>query len=195
MTPFQPAMPPATGTGSETATLTIEGMTCASCSNFVEKALNRTPGVKSATVNLASEKATVEYLPGQVDRAGLKAAVEQAGYGVYEPTGPVTTNVLASDEELESRKAAAYRNLKRRFGVAVGLALVVMPVSMLMLWPAMASRISTPVLNYVLLLLTLPVLLYSGREFFISAWNGFTHRTASMDTLIAVGTGAAFSYS
>lgn len=193
--PLHPALPPATGTGSETATLTIEGMTCASCSNFVEKALNRTPGVKSATVNLASEKATVEYLPGQIDRAGLKAAVEQAGYGVYEPTAPATSNILASDEELESRKAAAYQKLKRRFGVAVGLALVVMPLSMLMLWPAMASRISTPVLNYVLLVLTLPVLLYSGREFFISAWNGFTHRTASMDTLIAVGTGAAFSYS
>ncbi len=170
-------------------------MTCASCSNFVEKALSRTPGVQRATVNLASEKATVEYLPGQIDRAGLKAAVEQAGYGVHEPTNPAPANVLASDDELEARKAAAYQNLKRRFGLAVGLALVIMPLSMLMLWPAMMSRISTPVLNYVLLLLTLPVLFYSGREFYVSAWNGFRHRTASMDTLIAVGTGAAFLYS
>jgi len=170
-------------------------MTCASCSNFVEKALSRTPGVKSATVNLASEKATVEYLPGQIDRAGLKAAVEQAGYGVHESSPAVAANVLASDEELEARKAAAYQKLKRRFQVAVGLAVVIMVMSMLMLWPAMMSRISTPLLNYVLLALTLPVLLYSGREFFVSAWNGFTHRTASMDTLIAVGTGAAFLYS
>ena len=170
-------------------------MTCASCSNFVEKALSRTPGVKSATVNLASEKATIEYLPGQIDRAGLKAAVEQAGYGVHEANPAVAANVLASDEELDARKAAAYESLKRRFQVAVGLAVVVMGLSMLMLWPAMMSRVSMPVLNYVLLALTLPVLLYSGREFYVSAWNGFLHRTASMDTLIAVGTGAAFLYS
>ena len=187
--------PPTPAAGTETATLNIEGMTCASCSNFVEKALSRTPGVKSATVNLASEKATIEYLPGQIDRAGLKAAVEQAGYGVHEANPAVAANVLASDDELDARKAAAYANLKRRFQVAVGLAVIIMALSMLMLWPAMMSRVSMPLLNYVLLALTLPVLLYSGREFFVSAWNGFLHRTASMDTLIAVGTGAAFLYS
>jgi Cu+-exporting ATPase len=181
--------------GTETATLNIEGMTCASCSNFVEKALSRTPGVKSANVNLASEKATIEFLPGQIDRAGLRAAVEQAGYGVHESSPAVTANVLASDEELDARKAAAYESLKRRFQVAVGLAVIIMTLSMLMLWPAMMSRVSMPMLNYVLLALTLPVLLYSGREFFVSASNGFLHRTASMDTLIAVGTGAAFGYS
>ncbi|AII54483.1 hypothetical protein N008_21395 (plasmid) [Hymenobacter sp. APR13] len=170
-------------------------MTCASCSNFVEKALSRTPGVQRATVNLASEKATIEYLPGQIDRAGLKAAVEQAGYGVHEPVAPASPNVLASDQELDQRKAEAYQKLKRRFQVAVGLAVVIMPLSMLMLWPRMMNLIPTPVLNYVLLALTLPVLLYSGREFYVSAWNGFRHRTASMDTLIAVGTGAAFLYS
>ena len=186
---------PAPAAATETATLTIEGMTCASCSNFVEKALARTPGVQRATVNLANEKATIDYLPGQIDRAGLRAAVEQAGYGVHEPSPTAAANALASDEELEARKAAAYRSLKRRFGVAVALAVVVMALSMLMLWPALMSRVSMPVLNYVLLALTLPVLLYSGREFFVSAWNGFLHRTASMDTLIAVGTGAAFLYS
>ena len=193
--PVPTSPPPAPAAGTETATLNIEGMTCASCSNFVEKALSRTPGVKSATVNLASEKATIEYLPGQINRAGLKAAVEQAGYGVHEPNPAVSANVLASDEELDARKAAAYESLKRRFQVAVGLAIVVMGLSMLMLWPSMMSRVSMPVLNYVLLALTLPVLLYSGREFYVSAWNGFRHRTASMDTLIAVGTGAAFLYS
>ncbi|MBO3272126.1 heavy metal translocating P-type ATPase [Hymenobacter defluvii] len=193
--PVPAGPPPAPAAGTETATLNIEGMTCASCSNFVEKALSRTPGVQRATVNLASEKATIEYLPGQIDRAGLRAAVEQAGYGVHEATPAVAANVLASDEELDARKAAAYEKLKRRFQVAVGLAVVIMPLSMLMLWPAMMSRISTPVLNYVLLALTLPVLLYSGREFYVSAWNGLKHRTASMDTLIAVGTGAAFLYS
>ncbi len=70
-----------------------------------------------------------------------------------------------------------------------------MALSMLMLWPSMMARINMQWLNYALLLLTLPVLLYSGREFYVSAWNGFKHRAANMDTLIAVGTGAAFLYS
>ena len=89
----------------------------------------------------------------------------------------------------------AYQKLKRRFGVAVGLAVIIMPLSMLMLWPAMMQRVNMQWLNYGLLLLTLPVLGYSGREFYVSAWNGFKHRAANMDTLIAVGTGAAFLYS
>jgi Cu+-exporting ATPase len=70
-----------------------------------------------------------------------------------------------------------------------------MPLSMLMLWPAFMHRVAEPTLNYALLLLTLPVLLFSGREFYVAAWNGLRHRTASMDTLIAVGTGAAFLFS
>ncbi|MBT2559116.1 copper-translocating P-type ATPase [Hymenobacter sp. ISL-91] len=191
------AAPASTSPGAppRTETLHIEGMTCASCSNFVERALSRTPGVLRATVNLAAEKATVEYTPGQIDHAGLKAAVEQAGYQVFEPQAPAAPNVLAADEELAERKARTYLDLKRRFQVAVVLAVIIMPLSMLMLWPALMARISMPVLNYGLLLLTLPVLLYSGREFYVSAWNGLRHRTASMDTLIAVGTGAAFLYS
>ncbi|RSK50306.1 heavy metal translocating P-type ATPase [Hymenobacter rigui] len=191
--PIGPAAPPAGPTRTET--LNIEGMTCASCSNFVERALSRTPGVQRATVNLASEKATIEYLPTQIDRAGLKAAVEQAGYAVHEPAVTPGPGVLGATEELDQRKAAAYASLKRRFQVAVALAVVIMPLSMLMLWPRLMALVPAPALNYVLLLLTLPVLLYSGREFYVAAWNGLRHRTASMDTLIAVGTGAAFLYS
>jgi Cu+-exporting ATPase len=181
-----------------TATLAIEGMTCASCANFVERALVRTPGVQSAQVNLATEKATVAFAPSLTDRAGLKAAVEAAGYHVAEPATPTPAdqpNAGVSDEELAARKALAYVQLRRRFGVAAGLAALIMPLSMLMLWPALMQRIAEPALNYALLLLTLPVLLYSGREFYVAAWNGLRHRTASMDTLIAVGTGAAFLFS
>jgi copper chaperone CopZ len=119
--PGEPANLPPSAT-PETATLNIEGMTCASCSNFVEKALSRTPGVQRATVNLASEKATIDYLPTQIDRAGLRAAIEQAGYAVHEPVVPVAAGTLGSDDELAERKAAAYRKLLRRFWVAVALA-------------------------------------------------------------------------
>ncbi|AYA38863.1 heavy metal translocating P-type ATPase [Hymenobacter oligotrophus] len=179
---------------TRTETLDIEGMTCASCVNVVERALNRAPGVQRAVVNLATEKATVEYHPAQTDRAALEAAVANVGFGVAAPPAP-TTSAAERTEELERQKAAAFAKLKRRFWVAAALTAVIMPASMLMLWPALMARIPMPVLNYALLLLTVPVLLYSGREFYTSAWHAFRHRAANMDTLIAVGTGAAFLYS
>ncbi|UOQ99037.1 heavy metal translocating P-type ATPase [Hymenobacter sp. 5317J-9] len=182
-----------TSENTETATLDIEGMTCASCAAAVEKSLSRAPGVQSALVNFATEKATVQYLPGQASPSTLKEAVVNAGYGVVERA--LDTSAADRQAEIDRQKALAYAKLKRRFWVAVGLAAVIMPLSMLMLWPAAMQRVNTQWLNYGLLLLTLPVLLYSGREFYSSAWNGFRHRSANMDTLIAVGTGAAFLYS
>ena len=201
MLPAPTAAPPAGPAPGpvHTATLAIEGMTCASCANFVEKALRRAPGVQSAQVNLATEKATVAFAPALTDRAQLRAAVEAAGYHVAEAAapaaGPAAFPTEASDDELAARKALAYGQLLRRFWVAAGLATVVMGLSMLMLWPALMARVAAPALHYVLLALTLPVVLYSGREFYVAAWNGLRHRTASMDTLIAVGTGAAFGFS
>jgi len=186
---------------TETATFDIEGMTCASCSNFVERALSRTPGVQRAVVNLATEKATIDFVPTQIDRAGLRAAVEEAGYVVAETAaaqaaaGQPASPLAATDDELAARKAAAYARLRRRFGVAMVLAAAVMLLSMTMLWPALAAQVNMSLLNYLQLALTLPVVLYCGREFYVAAWNGLRHRTASMDTLIAVGTGAAFAFS
>ena len=177
----------------ETTTLDIEGMTCASCASFVEKSLSRTPGVQTAMVNFATEKATVHYLPDQASPASLKEAVVKAGYGVIERAPD--TSAAERNAEIDRQKALAYQKLKRRFWVALGLAIVIMPLSMLMLWPALMQRVNMQALNYTLLLLTLPVLLYSGREFYVSAWNGLKHRAANMDTLVAVGTGAAFLYS
>ena len=80
MTPSEPATPP-----TSTATLPIEGMTCASCANFVQRALTKTPGVRTANVNYATERATIEFDPAAVSPAGLRAAVEGAGYSVGPP--------------------------------------------------------------------------------------------------------------
>ena len=208
MQPLPPTLPPPAGptpSPTETATFAIEGMTCASCANFVERALKKTPGVQSAQVNLATEKATVAFTPGLADRASLRAAVEAAGYQVAEAAAPIAAApgaaepagraAEATDEELAARKALAHQYLLRRFWIAAGLAALIMPLSMLMLWPALLPRVAEPALNYGLLLLTLPVLLYSGRGFYVAAWKGLRHGTASMDTLIAVGTGAAFLFS
>lgn len=175
-----------------TETLDITGMTCASCANFVQRSLSRTPGVRRVLVNYATEKATVDYLPGEATPTTLKAAVESAGYGVAEP--PPASSAAEREAETEQQKAEAYQQLRRRFGVAAGLTLLIMPLSMLMLWP-MIVHVDEQWLNYGLLLLTLPVLLYSGRKFYGAAWKALRHGTATMDTLIAVGTGAAFVYS
>jgi len=202
-----PPAAPTNDAAAETITLPIEGMTCASCANFVERALTRTPGVQQAQVNLATEKATVAYSPTLTSPAALQAAVEAAGYHVAQaapppaeattptPTLGAVATTVASDEELAARKELAYQHLRRRFNVAAGLAAVVMALSMLMLWPALMHRVPEPALNYLLLALTLPVVLYSGRAFYVAAWNGLRHGTASMDTLVAVGTGAAFAFS
>ncbi|SNR71565.1 heavy metal translocating P-type ATPase [Hymenobacter mucosus] len=189
---LSPMEPQAAQEAAKTS-LDIMGMSCASCSAAVERALKRAPGVQDARVNLATEKATIDYLPTATNRAVLKEVVRQAGFQVAEPRPD--TSAQERQALLESQKATAYAHLKRRLWVAVGLTVIIMPLSMLMLWPTLMHRISMPVLNYGLLLLTLPVLLYSGREFYISAWNAFRHRSANMDTLVAVGTGAAFLYS
>jgi Cu+-exporting ATPase len=178
---------------SETTTLDIEGMSCAACAAAVEKSLSRTPGVQQALVNYATEKATITYAPTQASPADLRAAVENAGYAVAERTPD--TSAADRQAEIDQQKAAAYHALKRRFAVAVGLALVIMALSMSMLWPALMLRLNERWLNYGLLALTLPVLLFSGREFYAAAWKGLRHRSANMDTLIALGTGAAFLYS
>ncbi|WP_375416054.1 heavy metal translocating P-type ATPase [uncultured Hymenobacter sp.] len=179
---------------TQTETLEIEGMSCASCAAAVERSLSRTPGVQSAQVNYATEKATVHYQPGQASPATLRQAVVQAGYGVAAPAPPATSAAERA-AEVDGQKAAADRQLRRRFGVAAGLTAFIMPLSMLMMWGPFARLVPMPVLNYGLLVLTLPVLLYSGRAFYAAAWNALRHRSATMDTLIAVGTGAAFLYS
>ena len=187
------AAPPRPKATTKTATLDIEGMSCAACAAAVEKSLRRTPGVEDALVNFASEKATVHYAPDTASPRQLREAVRSAGYEVAE-RAPDTS---AADRQaaIDQQKAAAYVQLKRRLWVAAIGAVIIMPLSMTMLWPALAARINPQWLNYLLLALALPVVLYSGREFYTSAWNGFRHRAANMDTLIAVGTGAAFLYS
>jgi Cu+-exporting ATPase len=178
---------------SQTTTLDIEGMSCAACAAAVEKSLSRTPGVQSALVNYATEKATVTYAPAQANAATLRAAVENAGYAVADRAPD--TSAADRQAETDRQKAASYHALKQRFGVAAGLALIIMALSMSMLWPALMAHLNPRWLNYALLTLTLPVLLYSGRAFYASAWRGLRHRSANMDTLIAIGTGTAFLYS
>jgi Cu+-exporting ATPase len=172
-------------------------MHCASCAAFVEETLQQTQGVKRAVVNLATEKATVEFLPATMTIPALISAVEETGYGVREIVQE--SDRLAEAEASEKRKRSEYAALKQRFTLAAILAAVIMPLSMTMLFPSaehyIHETIGMQALNVVVFVLTVPVLLVSGRGFYVSAYSALLHRTATMDTLIAVGTGAAFAYS
>ncbi|MEU0406832.1 heavy metal translocating P-type ATPase [Streptomyces griseorubiginosus] len=157
--------------------LVIGGMTCASCAARVEKKLNRMDGV-SATVNYATEKARVSY-PAGVEVADLIATVVKTGYTAEEPT-PAPPEPAETDPELDG--------LRQRLFVSLALALPVIALSMV---PALQFD------NWQWLALTLasPVVVWGGRPFHKAAWTNVRHAAATMDTLVSVGTLAAFGWS
>ncbi len=174
----------------QTVSLPVEGMTCSSCVARVEKALTKVDGVQSASVNLATEKATVQFNPAATSVDTLKAAVEEAGYTLTIPRQHEGSAVA-------SHKDIAYKQLKKEFILAVLLTLPVMALSMLSMMDSYMSwsPISMGATNKILLLLTTPVMFISGRRFFKGLWGSVKHFAADMNTLVAVGTGSAYIYS
>ncbi len=154
-------------TAPERIDLPVGGMTCAACARTIERTLSATPGVARANVNLATETATVEYDPGRARVRDFVGAIEDLGYSVPESAAQAPAELL-------------YR---RRLMIAAGFALPVMALGMLHRWP------------WVQLALTLPVVLYAGAGFYTAAWSALRHRSANMNSLIALGTGTAFLYS
>lgn len=155
---------------TEQAELPIGGMTCAACARTVERQLAHAPGVTKASVNFATRTASVDFSPAETDIEKLVAAVEDVGYEV--PRQP-----------REIAEAMEARALRKRLIAGTVFAV---PVVIL----AMVERAA--LLQFVL---TLPVLFYAGLGFFQDAWKAARHRSANMNTLIALGTGAAFLYS
>lgn len=170
-------------------TLPVQGMTCASCVLRVEKALSGVKGVEKAVVNLATESATVEIVPNFVDLSVLKSAVEDAGYKVIDTADEVEALKAESEERLRH-----YRNLWKKFGVGAALALPILTGSMPELFP-FVKLIPRQLVDGVMMLLTIPILFYVGGQFFKGFWVALKHRTADMNTLVAVGTSSAFIYS
>ena len=167
----------------ETLVLPIAGMTCASCVAHVEEALREVPGVLSAAVNLATERAVVTYIPGVVEKGQLVQAVRAAGYEVPD------LEALAQKEEDE--EVLRMRWARRRMFLAWALTL---PILLWML-PEMLWGIVWPnhlVLESGMILLALPVLLVAGRQTYVSAWRSLLHGNANMDVLISMGTLASF---
>lgn len=162
-------------------TYPVLGMSCASCAARVDKTLNGLPGVYQATVNYATAVAQVEYNPEVCSDATLQSAVQDAGYDLLVDTGE---DVADKAEEI---RLTRYRKIKRRTVAALLLSLPIMIISMFF------EDISS--LKYVLWILATPVVFGLGREFYINAWRQLKHGTSNMDTLVAVSTGIAYTFS
>ena len=172
------------------ATLDITGMTCAACSARVERALSAVPGVSEAAVNLMTGVASVAYDPARVSPAALTAAVRETGYGaeISVPDRDPRARLAGRD----ARQEEEIRALSRRFWPSAAAAVVTMALSMRL---HDAAMIGAGALRYLLLAITSPVLLWAGGSFFTRGWRAARHGSADMNTLVALGTGAAFGLS
>ena len=183
----------------EIVSFPVEGMTCASCVNRITRFLRRVDGVEDANVNLASESATVQFDPSRVTVADLAAAVESAGYVARVEQAAAQDGQVEIAEVAEARSQrdeAAARHvaaLRRRLVVAALLALPLLGgLARMTVAPALPAFLSDPLFQ---LVLATPVQLWAGWPFYVGTARALRHRSADMNTLIAVGTSAAYAYS
>ncbi len=177
--------------GRDTLRLPVHGMHCASCVAAIEQALRRTPGVLEATVNPGTETATVEYLPSTVDFGALKEAIESTGYFTAK-----RLKEEAPEGESEDR-LVEYRSLIRKFWFALAVSVPVL-LTAYPEWVPGLSQLARTTIRWIWAVdavLALAVLFYSGRHFLTGMVSAFKHRSADMNTLIGLGTSAAWVYS
>lgn len=177
--PGPPAIPAA-----GTVDLQITGMHCASCVARVEQALAAVPGVRGASVNLATERASV-VLDGPLAPGRLAEAVRQAGYGARAVSGPLAD--AAAERERESER----RSLARRFAVAAALSVPVVVLGHLGMLPGLRD-LPMAAQNWIQLLFATPVQLWAGWPFLRGSWIALRRRTADMNLLVGVGTLTAY---
>jgi P-type Cu+ transporter len=170
---------------TETLRINVSGMTCAACQSHVQRALEQTPGVAKAQVNLMTGEATVAFDPRTTGPARLVDAIVETGYDAHLPTAGLTA--IEEQEERERAQIAEARELSVKAAVSLALGGVAM-------WLSMRAMHSAPV-RYVLLAIAIFVMGWAGRQIFAGAWKAARHGSADMNALVALGTGAAFLYS
>ncbi|HEX5148285.1 MAG TPA: heavy metal translocating P-type ATPase [Candidatus Limnocylindrales bacterium] len=183
----------------EIVSFPVEGMTCASCVNRITRYLRTVDGVETANVNLAAESATVRFDPARVAVADLAAAVEAAGYVARTEQAASADREADIGEAAEARterdEAAARRlaSLRRRLSIAALLTIPLLGgLARMTVAPYLPAILSEPLFQ---LALATPVQLWAGWPFYAGAWKALRHRSTDMNTLIAVGTSAAYLYS
>jgi P-type Cu+ transporter len=173
--------------------LKLRGMSCAACASTIEDAIRAVPGVEACSVNFGAEQAAVTYDPHQTNLTHIQAAVDDAGYTAQ----PLSDDPLTAEDDAERReRETENRQLTRKagFSLVIGGILVVgsLPMMLGLPIPFIPMWLHNP---WFQLVLTTPVLFWAGNSFFINAWKALKRHSASMDTLVAVGTGTAFLYS
>jgi len=205
-------------TATERATIPVTGMTCAACSARIQRTLERSPGVASANVNLMTNSATVEFDPALASLDALVATIRDTGYGAELPRPELNPGDEETAEEL--RLAAERTALRRKVTVSLSAAVIAMIIGIPLGEAAAAQGATDPLMRlmmpignvlrtvapglfgvsadawrWTLLALTLPIVFWAGRHFYVRAWAAARHGGADMNTLISVGTGAAFLFS
>lgn len=160
-------------------TFAVGGMTCAGCAASVESMLNAQDGVLRANVNFANHSVFVQYLPDKISFSQMQKAVSGIGYELIDNSG---------NEDLEKRRVKDYHKLKIKTALAVSLAIPTMIIVMFLPY-------AIPFANWIMMLLTLPVMIWSGQSFFVNAYKQARYRSSNMDTLVALSTGIAFIFS
>jgi Cu+-exporting ATPase len=173
----------------ESVFLKISGMTCVTCAQTIEKALNEKEGIYKASVNFAIEKATVEYNPEQISVAGIRKVIQDVGYDVIEPE-----EGLEDREKRERDRNIRILKYKFAFSAAVNI-----PVVLYNYWYILPFTLPTlPIENFIPLLLfflATPVHFIVGHGFFVGAYKALRNKNPNMDVLVAIGTSAAYFYS
>ena len=173
--------------GTASVEIPIQGMNCASCVATIEKALLRKKGIVKASVNLATGMARVEYVPSMIKTNEIVRIIQDTGYTVIEV--PEDEKLEDVESQLREREEKTLRT-KFVFGLILGAAVFLGSMPDWFPWaPSFLNNF------FVLWLLTTPVQFWIGGQFYRGAWGAFKHRNANMDTLIAVGTSAAYLYS
>ena len=199
----------------------VSGMTCAACQARVQRVLERTPGVAEATVSLMTNTAAVRFDPEVIDASALVDRIRGTGYGAELPVDE--RSAVEEQEAQDKARLEEWRDLRRKSLLALAAGAVAMIVSMplmaanahhglgsadpVMRWtmqwldPLLQRAmpwlyaVPTGALSYGLLVMTAAVMAWAGRRFYVRAWKALRHWSADMNTLIAVGTGAAFLFS
>lgn len=184
------------GVSGKTITVSVGGMSCASCVKAVEDSLNSLPGV-DASINFATETAKVIFDPAKTTVDQLKTAITDAGYeviSIQDETEPVGTAKEAPGKDLMERREEEFKSLRSRFIFSLSAAVLVFIGSMPHLFP-FVKIIPETTMNYILLIISTPVLFWAGRGFYTGAYKAAKHFTTDMNTLVAVGTFSAYLYS
>ncbi len=169
----------------------VTGMTCANCAANIERALNKkTSGVVNAAVNFASERVSVEYIPGVLNVDEIVAAIEKAGYGAIPPEEGL-------DEEDAEQKArdAEIKDQTRKFAVGVLFALPLFVFSMGRDFGLIGQWSHAPWVNWLFLVLASPVQFYTGWDYYVGGFKSLKNKSANMDVLVAMGSSVAYFYS